>query len=249
MDKGLFSSQRYHRQIIIPEVGEAGQQKLLAAKVLVVGAGGLGSPVLYYLTAAGIGTLGIVDSDTVDVTNLQRQILHRIDDVGREKVSSAQEKLNSLNPDVNIKKYNLRLEPSNVKKIIAEYDLVVTAVDNFQTRYLLNDACIKLDTPLIEGGINSFDGTLLTIIPGKGPCYRCIFPRNLDTPKEIGVLGAVPGIIGSLQALEVIKLVLGVGEPLSGRMLFFDGLAGIFSEIEIARNKNCSVCGNDKKGE
>ncbi|MBZ4686989.1 MAG: sulfur-carrier protein adenylyltransferase/sulfurtransferase [Clostridia bacterium] len=250
MANNISSLERYRRQVIIPEVGKAGQQKLLDAKVLVVGAGGLGSPVLYYLAAAGIGTLGIVDSDSVDITNLQRQILHRTDDLGREKVVSAKEKLNSLNPDVKIITYNLRLDRYNAKEIIGEYDIIVTAVDNFQTRYILNDACIELNKPLVEGGIRGFDGTLITIIPGKGPCYRCIFPHNVDLEKgELGVMGAAPGIIGSLQALEVIKLVLGIGKPLSGRMLFFDGLEGNFSEIEISRNEECPVCGKKDKGE
>lgn len=242
--------ERYSRHIILKDLGGTGQQKIKDAKVLVVGAGGLGSPVAFYLAAAGVGTLGLVDSDHVDLTNLQRQILHTTEDTGRPKVESAREKLEAMNPNVEVKTYNQYLNKDNVESIIADYDIIVDGVDNFPTRYLLNDACVMAGKPLVEAGILQFSGQLTTIMPGEGPCYRCIFaepPKEGAIPscQEAGVLGAIAGTIGTLQATEVLKLITGIGRPLVGRMLVYDAKDLSFREVEVKKSDNCDVCGED----
>lgn len=240
--------QRYTRHFIMDQIGEDGQKKLKEAKVLVVGTGGLGSPIDFYLAAAGIGTLGIVDSDVVDASNLQRQILHSTPDIGRPKVISAMEKLTALNPHVNVIPYQLRITPENAEKIISEYDLVVDGTDNFATRFILNDTCVALGKPFIFGAIMRFTGQLMTILPGQGPCFRCLFP---NPPAEheggsglpFGVVGPTPGTIGSLEAMEALKIILGQGKLLVGRLLAFDGLNMDFEEIIVERDASCPVCG------
>ncbi|TDO84323.1 adenylyltransferase/sulfurtransferase [Halanaerobium saccharolyticum] len=242
--------ERYSRHIILKDLGGTGQQKIKDAKVLVVGAGGLGSPAAFYLAAAGVGTLGLVDSDHVDLTNLQRQILHTTEDTGRPKVESAREKLEAMNPNVDVKTYNQYLNKDNVEAIIADYDIIVDGVDNFPTRYLLNDACVMAGKPLVEAGILQFSGQLTTIMPGEGPCYRCIFaepPKEGAIPscQEAGVLGAIAGTIGTLQATEVLKLITGIGRPLVGRMLVYDAKDLSFREVEVKKSDNCDVCGDN----
>ena len=242
-------AQRYSRHLLIPEVGEAGQHKLLASKVLLIGAGGLGSPAAYYLAAAGVGTLGIVDSDVVDTTNLQRQILHSTDRVGEPKVESAKKTLEALNPDVKVVGYQERLTALNIDRIIAEYDVIIDGADNFPTRYLLNDASIKHNKPVVHGSIYRFEGQLTVFKPHEGPCYRCLFPTPpppelAPSCAEAGVLGVLPGVIGTLQANEAIKLLLGIGEPLVGRYLLFDALAADFREVKLRRDAACPVCGD-----
>lgn len=242
--------ERYSRHIILKELGGKGQQKIKDAKVLVVGAGGLGSPAAFYLAAAGVGTLGLVDSDHVDLTNLQRQILHTTEDTGRSKVESAREKLEAMNPNVVVKTYNQYLNKDNVEEIIEDYDIIMDGVDNFPTRYLLNDACVMAGKPLVEAGILQFSGQLTTIMPGEGPCYRCIFvepPKEGAIPscQEAGVLGVIAGTIGTLQATEVLKLITGIGRPLVGRMLVYDAKDLSFREFEVKKSKKCDVCGDD----
>jgi molybdopterin/thiamine biosynthesis adenylyltransferase len=234
---------------LLPEVGEAGQAKLLGAKVLLLGAGGLGSPAALYLAAAGVGTLGIVDADTVDASNLQRQILHATSRVGMAKVESAAKAIADLNPDVKVQAYKERVTSANVDRIFAPYDVIVDGCDNFPTRFLVNDASVFLKKPVVHGSIFRFDGQVTTFLPGDGPCYRCWYPE--PPPPELapscsegGVLGVLPGIIGSLQANEAIKLAAGIGEPLIGRLLLFDALYTEFSEVKIDRNPNCPVCGD-----
>ena len=221
---------RYSRHIILPDVGGVGQKKLLKAKVLLVGAGGLGSPAAMYLAAAGVGTLGLVDFDRVDLSNLQRQLLHRTRDVGRPKLDSAAETLNGLNPDVRVVKHPVVLTSDNVMEILRDYDVVVNGTDNFPTRYLVNDACVFLSKPLVDGSIFLFEGQATVYDASRGPCYRCLFPTppppgEVPSCQEAGVLGVLPGIIGSIQAVEAIKLIIGKGEPLIGRLLMFDALA------------------------
>lgn len=240
---------RYSRQIILNDFGGVGgQEKLLNAKVLVAGAGGLGSPVLLYLAAAGVGTIGIADFDTVGLSNLNRQVLHFTGDVGRKKVDSAQEKLESLNPDIKIIKYPFRLDIHNIADVISEYDVVVDALDNFPARYLLSDCCYFSKKPLIEGAVVGYEGILMTIIPDQSPCYRCLYPEPpengvLPTCNDTGVLGMTTGMIGSLQALETIKVILGIGETLSGRILTFDGLALNVRTIPWKKREHCPLCG------
>ena len=239
---------RYSRHIILPEVGGIGQRRLKEAKILVAGAGGLGSPASLYLAAAGIGLIGIIDMDIVDISNLQRQILHRTEDVGKEKTLSAERALKDINPDINVKRYQKRISADNIMNIIKDYDLVIDGVDNFPARYLLNDACFFLAKPLIDAGILKFDGQLMTIIPDKGPCYRCIFPEPppagmVPSCQEAGILGAVAGILGVLQATEAIKYILGKGNLLVGKILIFDALSLTFRVININRNKECPLCG------
>lgn len=241
---------RYSRQIILKEIGMNGQEKLLNSKVLVVGAGGLGSPVLYNLAAAGIGTLGMVDFDTVGISNLQRQNLHFTDDVGKKKVDSAEEKLKKLNPDVKLVKYPYRLTIDNVEDIIKEYDVIVDAVDNFQARYLISDCCYFMKKTLVEGAVLGFEGILMTIFPDRSPCYRCLYPMPpkdgvIPTCSDVGILGMVTGTIGSLQALEVVKAILGIGETLSGRILTFDGLELKFRDIDWKKRDSCPLCGEN----
>ena len=229
---------RYERHISLPEIGEKGQQKLLDSRVVIIGAGGLGSPAALYLAAAGVGTIGVVDMDTVEESNLQRQILHSTETIGKNKVDSAEKTLSTLNPDVNIITYNTRLNKDNAIEIIENYDVVVDGTDNFQTRYLINDASVKTGTPVVHGSIFQYEGQITVFDPKDGPTYRDIFPEppeNGTAPNctEAGVLGVLPGIIGSIQALETIKLILGIGEGLSGRLLVFDALEMSFHEYKI----------------
>ena len=241
--------QRYSRHLIMPNVGSAGQRKLVGAKVLVVGAGGLGSPVSLYLALAGVGTIGIVDFDVVDVSNLQRQILHTNADVGRRKVISAKETLQAHNPEVNVITHEEPINADNAMDIILNYDVVVNGADNFATRYLVNDAAYLAGKPLVDGAILVFDGQAATYIPGQG-CYRCLFPDppppgEVPNCAEAGVIGALPGLVGSIQALETIKLVMDIGETLSARMLIIDALTMEFREIKVRRNPNCKLCGDN----
>lgn len=240
---------RYSRHIILPEVGGKGQQRLLQAKVLLIGAGGLGSPAAYYLAAAGVGTLGIADFDLVDISNLQRQVLHATADVGRPKTVSAKETLNGLNPDVQIPTHQEKLTASNIMGILAQYDLVIDGCDNFPTRYLINDACVLLGKPNVHGSVFRFEGQATVFSPGVGPCYRCLYPEPpppglVPNCQEAGVLGVLPGVIGLLQAVEALKLILGIGQPLIGRLLLFDALNLEFKELKLKRNSNCPVCGD-----
>jgi molybdopterin/thiamine biosynthesis adenylyltransferase/rhodanese-related sulfurtransferase len=241
-------AQRYSRHLLIPEVGEAGQHRLLRSKVLLIGAGGLGSPAAYYLAAAGVGQLGIVDSDVVDQTNLQRQILHSMERIGQPKAESAKQTLEALNPDVNVVTYQERLTSDNIDRIIADYDVVIDGADNFPTRYLLNDASVKWNKPVVHGSIYRFEGQVTVFKPHAGPCYRCLFPTPpppelAPSCAEAGVLGVLPGVIGTLQANEAIKLLLEIGEPLVGRYLLFDALDTSFREVKLRRDPACPVCG------
>lgn len=240
---------RYSRHFLLPEVGEAGQAKLLRAKVLCIGAGGLGSPTALYLAAAGIGTLGLIDMDTVDLSNLQRQILHTNDRVGMPKVESARMTINALNPDVKVVEHRTRLSSENAIELFSQYDVIVNGCDNFPTRYLANDACVFLKKPLVDGAIWQFEGQCTVYMPGEGPCYRCLFPEPpppgaVPSCAEAGVLGVLPGIVGCYQALETIKVVLGAGKPLIGRMLHFDTLSGSIRTLKLRRDPKCVVCGD-----
>ncbi|HLM34624.1 MAG TPA: molybdopterin-synthase adenylyltransferase MoeB [Gaiellaceae bacterium] len=242
---------RYSRHLLIPEIGEAGQLKLLDSRVLLIGAGGLGSPASLYLAAAGVGRIGIVDADIVDETNLQRQIVHSLDTLGSPKVDSAQRTIAALNPDVEVRTYRERLTSENVDRILDEgWDVIVDGADNFPTRYLVNDASVWHDIPVVHGSIYRFEGQVTVFKPGDGPCYRCLFPE--PPPAELapscaegGVLGVLPGIIGSLQTSEALKLAVGIGDPLIGRLLLFDALTTEFSEVRVQRNPDCPVCGED----
>lgn len=239
---------RYSRHIILPDIGGAGQKKLLKGKVLLVGAGGLGSPAAMYLAAAGVGKLGLVDFDRVDLSNLQRQILHRTKDVGRLKLDSAQDTINSLNPDVEVVKHQVVLTSENVMDVIKDYDIVVNGTDNFPTRYLVNDACVFGGKPLVDGSIFMFEGQATVYDARRGPCYRCLFPTppppgEVPSCQEAGVLGVLPGIVGSIEAIEAIKLILGKGESLIGRLLLFDALAMEFREMKVEKDPDCPVCG------
>jgi sulfur-carrier protein adenylyltransferase/sulfurtransferase len=240
---------RYARQVLIPEIGQEGQRTLLDAKVLLIGAGGLGSPIALYLAASGIGTIGLVDDDVVDESNLQRQVLHGADRIGMRKVDSAEITLRGLNPETNVVKHVERLSADNVERLIAPYDVIVDGTDNFDTRYVLNDAAVKLRKPVIHGSIYRWDGQITTFVPFEGPCYRCMYPTQ--PPAELapacsvaGVLGVLPGIVGMLQANEVFKLVLGVGETLAGRLLMFDAMGTTFDEVRIWRDPACPACGD-----
>ena len=243
--------QRYSRHLLIPEVGEEGQLKLLDARILLVGAGGLGSPASLYLAAAGVGKLGIVDDDRVDATNLQRQIAHSTETLGEWKADSAKRTIEALNPDVDVVTYRERLTSENVDRILADgWDVIVDGADNFPTRYLVNDAAVWHDIPLVHGSIYRFEGQVTVFKPHEGPCYRCLFPQ--PPPPELapscaegGVLGVLPGIVGSLQASEALKLAAEIGDPLIGRLLLFDALASDFTEVRIKRNPDCPVCGDN----
>src|SRR6185437_8094347 len=242
--------ERYSRHLLLPEVGAEGQQKLLDAKVLLLGAGGLGSPAALYLAAAGVGTLGIVDNDEVDLSNLQRQVIHSSERIGVSKVDSAEETINALNPDVKVEKYPVRLGPDNIVEIISGYDIVVDGLDNFPTRYLLNDASVRLQIPVVSAAILGFEGQLSVFKPYDGPCYRCLFP--VPPPAELapscganGVLGVLPGTMGLLQATEGIKLILGEGDPLIGRLLMYDALSATVSEVKVRRDPDCPICSRD----
>jgi sulfur-carrier protein adenylyltransferase/sulfurtransferase len=241
---------RYSRHMLVPEIGADGQQKLLDAKVLLLGAGGLGSPTALYLAAAGVGTLGIVDDDVVDLSNLQRQVIHTTDRVGTPKVDSAEESIRALNPDVNVIKYPVRIDASNIMEIIEGYDVIVDGVDNFPTRYLLNDATVRLKIPVVSASILGFDGQLSVFKPYDGPCYRCLFRE--PPPAELapscganGVLGVLPGTMGLLQATEVVKLILDIGEPAIGRLLLYDALAATLTEVRVHRDPDCPICSRD----
>jgi len=243
---------RYARHIMLPEVGEKGQAKLLGAKVLLLGAGGLGSPSALYLAAAGVGTLGIVDDDVVDASNLQRQILHNTSRIGVPKVESARTTLTELNPDVRVIAHQVRLTAENVLSIIKDYDLIVDGADNFQTRYLLNDAALILSKPVLHASIFRFEGQLTTFLPWQGPCYRCLYPEPppagmAPSCNEAGVLGVLPGVIGVLQATEAVKVLLGIGETLSGRLLIYDALGAKFRELKLRRDPQCVVCSDRTK--
>jgi molybdopterin/thiamine biosynthesis adenylyltransferase/rhodanese-related sulfurtransferase len=241
---------RYSRHLLIPEIGEEGQLKLLESRVLLIGAGGLGSPASLYLAAAGVGTLGIIDADIVDETNLQRQIAHSLDTLGTPKVDSAKRTINALNPDVEVIGYRERLTSENIDRILADgWDLILDGADNFPTRYLVNDASVWHDIPVVHGSIYRFEGQVTVFKPKDGPCYRCLFPQ--PPPPELapscsegGVLGVLPGIVGTLQTNEALKLAAGIGDPLVGRLLLFDALSTEFSEVRIERNPDCPVCGD-----
>lgn len=242
--------ERYSRHLMLPEVGEAGQIKLLKARVLLLGAGGLGSPAALYLAAAGVGTLGLVDADTVDASNLQRQILHATSRLGAPKVDSAEHALTDLNPDVKVVKFQERLTSANVDRIFCDFDLVLDGSDNFPTRYLVNDASLLLRKPVIHGSIFRFDGQVTTFMPWVGPCYRCLYPEPppphlAPSCAEAGVLGILPGVIGVVQATEAIKLILGQGEPLIGRLLTYDSLRMKFRELKVRRDRGCPGCGEN----
>ncbi len=241
---------RYSRHTLLPEVGEAGQARLLQSKVLLIGAGGLGSPAALYLAAAGVGTVGIVDFDVVDLSNLQRQILHNVDRVGVSKVESARETLRKLNPDVKVIAHNEPLNSTNVMEIIKEYDVIVNGCDNFPTRYLINDAAVMAGKPLVDGSIFQFEGQVTVYNHNGSACYRCLYPAppppgEVPSCAEGGVIGVLAGVIGSLQALEAIKIILGVGDVLAGRLLLFDALGNDFREVKVRRNSHCPVCGDD----
>ncbi|MEA2140297.1 MAG: sulfur-carrier protein adenylyltransferase/sulfurtransferase [Solirubrobacteraceae bacterium] len=242
--------ERYSRHMLVPEIGMEGQQKLLDAKVLLLGAGGLGSPTALYLAAAGVGTLGIVDDDVVDLSNLQRQVIHSTDRIGTPKVDSAEESIRALNPDVKVVKYPVRIDASNIVEIIEGYDVIVDGVDNFPTRYLLNDATVRLKIPVVSASILGFDGQLSVFKPYEGPCYRCLFRE--PPPAELapscganGVLGVLPGTMGLLQATEVVKLIVGIGEPAIGRLLLYDALGATLTEVKVHRDPECPICSRD----
>jgi sulfur-carrier protein adenylyltransferase/sulfurtransferase len=241
---------RYQRHLLLPEVGDAGQLKLLDSKVLLLGAGGLGSPAALYLAAAGVGTIGIIDMDVVDASNLQRQILHNLDRIGERKVDSAKKTLTAMNPDVNVVTYDVRLGADNVLEIISGYDVIVDGTDNFPTRYLVNDAALIAGIPVVHGSIFRFEGQVTVFDPYNGPCYRCMIPEPpppelAPSCAEAGVLGVLPGIVGSIQALEAIKLILGLGENLVGRLLNFDALEESFRTYKVRRDPACPACGPD----
>jgi sulfur-carrier protein adenylyltransferase/sulfurtransferase len=251
-DAGTFTEEqvlRYSRHIILPKIGGAGQRRLLDAKVLCIGAGGLGSPAAMYLAAAGVGTLGIVDFDRVDLTNLQRQLLHDTDDVGRSKVDSAAERIQGINPGVQVVKHDTVLTSDNAFDVLGGYDVIVDGTDNFPVRYLVNDASQMLAKPLVYGSIFQFDGQASVFMPGpETPCYRCLFPQppppgSVPSCSEAGVFGVLPGIIGSIQAVEAIKLITRVGEPLVGKLLLFDALAMEFTTVNLRWDPDCPVCG------
>jgi len=240
---------RYSRHIILPEVGGRGQRKLLNSKVLLIGAGGLGSPAALYLAAAGVGSLGIVDFDVVDLSNLQRQILHHVRDIGRPKVDSAIDTIREINPDVKVIPYQVALSSENAREIFAPYDVIVNGSDNFPTRYLANDACVLMKKPLVDGSIFKFEGQATVYLPGKG-CYRCLYPAPpppgvVPSCAEAGVLGVICGVVASIQGIETIKLLLGLGDPLAGRLLLFDALGMEFREVKIRRDPLCPVCGDN----
>ncbi len=244
-----YQVSRYSRHIIMPQVGSVGQRKLLDAKILMVGAGGLGSPISIYLTLAGVGTVGLVDFDDVDVTNLQRQILHFNDDIGRPKVVSAVETLKAYNPDTVVKVHEEPISSVNAMDIMEDYDIIVNGADNFPTRYLVNDAAYLSGKPLVDGSILLFDGQATTYLPGQG-CYRCLFPSppppgEVPSCAEAGVLGMLPGMVGTIQATEVVKLILGVGDSLSGKLLLIDALSMDFRTVKIRRNPECPLCGDN----
>ena len=239
--------ERYSRHIILKEVGAKGQKKLLNAKVLIIGAGGLGAPAAMYLAAAGVGTIGIADADEVDLSNLQRQIIHQTADVGKAKVQSAKETINAMNPDVTVNTYREFITSENIMDIIKDYDFVIDGTDNFPAKFLINDACVMAKKPFSHAGIIRFKGQLMTYVPGEGPCYRCVFknppPKDaVPTCKQAGVIGAMGGVIGSLQAMEAIKYIIGQGDLLTGRLLTYDALKMNFRTVKLPKDCNCAVC-------
>ena len=241
--------ERYSRHIILKEVGAKGQKKLLNAKVLIIGAGGLGAPAAMYLAAAGVGTIGIVDADEVDLSNLQRQIIHSTADIGKPKVKSAKETMNAMNPDVEVKTYHMFVDSTNIRELIREYDFVIDGTDNFPAKFLINDACVMEKKPFSHAGIIRFKGQLMTYVPGEGPCYRCVFknppPKDaVPTCKQAGVIGAMGGVIGSLQAMEAVKYIVGVGKLLTGHLLTYDAVNQEFRKIKLPSDTSkCPVCG------
>ena len=242
--------ERYSRHIILKEVGAKGQKKLLEAKVLIIGAGGLGAPVAMYLAAAGVGTIGIADADEVDLSNLQRQIIHGTADVGKAKVKSAAETIAQMNPDVKVNTYRTFVSSENIRKLIRDYDFIIDGTDNFPAKFLINDACVMEKKPFCHAGIIRFKGQIMTYVPGEGPCYRCVFknppPKDaVPTCKQAGVIGAMGGVIGSLQAMEAIKYIIGKGELLTGKLLTYDALTMEFHTIKLPKDThNCAVCGD-----
>ena len=250
----MFSNEqleRYSRHIILKEIGVKGQQKLLDSKVLIIGAGGLGAPAALYLAAAGVGTIGIVDADEVDLSNLQRQVIHSTSDIGKAKVKSAKESMEAINPDVKVNTYRKFVDSSNIMDLIKDYDFVIDGTDNFPAKFLINDACVMAEKPFSHAGIIRFKGQLMTYVPGQGPCYRCVFknppPKDaVPTCKQAGVVGAMGGVIGSLQAMEAIKYIIGKGELLTGKLLTYDALKMEFRTIKLPDNhKTCAVCGDE----
>lgn len=242
--------QRYSRHIILKDVGGKGQQKLLAGKVLIIGAGGLGAPIALYLAAAGVGTIGIADADDVDITNLQRQVIHFTPDVGKPKVISAAEKIAAINPDVTVNTYQEWVSAANIARLIGDYDFIIDGTDNFAAKFLINDACILGNRPYSHGGILQFDGQTITVKPKESACYRCIFPEPppkdaIPTCSQAGVIGVLPGVLGTIQATEAIKFLLGKGELLTGRLLTYNALRMRFREVPLKRNVNCPVCGDN----
>lgn len=239
--------ERYSRQIILPQVGGKGQEKLLGAKVLIIGAGGLGSPVASYLARAGVGTLGIVDSDAVELSNLHRQILYSLDDIGKKKAITAQNRLQKVNPDVKVVPYVFRLTSKNIMEVLKDYDIVVDGSDNFPTRYLVNDACVLGKRTLVFGAFFRYEGQAMVIKPGEGPCLRCLFPEPpppglVPSCQEAGVLGALAGVIGLIQATETLKLIFGIGEPIIGKLILFNALEMDLIKVNVRRDKNCAIC-------
>ncbi len=239
---------RYSRHILLPEVGGEGQERILNARVVLVGAGGLGSPVGYYLAAAGVGTIGVIDNDRVEISNLQRQIAHHTGRLGVLKADSAKETFETLNPDVKVITHKERLTSGNIRDIIKDYDIVVDGSDNFPTRYLVNDACVMLKKTLVSAAVFRFEGQVMTIVPGEGPCYRCLFeipppPGMVPSCQEAGILGVVTGVIGTIQATEVIKMILGIGQPLIGSLLLWNALEMSFRKVKVPHNRDCPVCG------
>ena len=242
--------ERYSRHIILKEVGAKGQKKLLNSKVLIIGAGGLGAPAALYLAAAGVGHIGIVDADEVDLSNLQRQVIHSTADIGKAKVKSAKESMVAINPDVEVTTYRMFVDASNVRELIREYDFIIDGTDNFPAKFLINDACVLEKKPFSHAGIIRFQGQLMTYVPGEGPCYRCVFknppPKDaVPTCKQAGVIGAMAGTIGTLQAMEAIKYIIGKGELLTGKLLTYDALKMDFRKINFKRDCNCAVCGDN----
>lgn len=242
--------ERYSRHIILKEVGAKGQKKLLNSKVLIIGAGGLGTPVALYLAAAGVGHIGIVDADEVDLSNLQRQVIHSTADIGKAKVKSAKESMVAINPDVEVTTYRMFVDASNVRELIRDYDFIIDGTDNFPAKFLINDACVLEKKPFSHAGIIRFQGQLMTYVPGEGPCYRCVFknppPKDaVPTCKQAGVIGAMAGTIGTLQAMEAIKYIIGKGELLTGKLLTYDALKMEFRKINLKRDCNCAVCGDN----
>ena len=242
--------ERYSRHIILKEVGGMGQTRLLESKVLLIGAGGLGSPVGVYLAAAGVGTLGIIDDDVVDLSNLQRQILHGTSDIGIPKTKSAEATITEMNPDVKVVPYNERINSENAFQILEQYDLIVDGCDNLPTRYLLNDAAVMLGKPIVHGSIFQFEGQVTVLYPGKGPCYRCLYPEPppagmVPSCQEAGVFGVLPGIIGTIQAVEAIKILLDIGDSLIGSLLLFDALTMNFNRLKLRQDSSCPMCGEN----